>query len=51
MSDGCDSSATESVNDGDGEDETEGASDDVATEIDERTADLLNIGGKAADDG
>ena len=39
------------MNRGDGEDGVAGASDDVATEIGEETADLLNIDGEAADDG
>ena len=47
----CDSSATESMNGGDCEEDTEGASEDVATEIGERTVELLNIGGEVADDG
>ena len=51
VSGGCDSSAIESVNDGDGKDDAEGASDDVATEIGEGMVRLLNIGGEAADDG
>ena len=51
MSGGCDSSTTESVNGGDGEDYGEGASDDVATKISEGMVDLFNIGGEAADDG
>ena len=41
----------ESVNGGDGEDDTEGASDDVATEVGEGTVELLNIDCEAADDG
>ena len=51
VSSGCDSSATESMNGGDGEEDTEGASDDMATEIGEGTIELLNIGGAATDDG
>ena len=43
MSGGCDSSATELVNGGDGEDNAEGASDDAMTEIGKRVANLLNI--------
>ena len=43
MSGGCDSSATELVNGGDGEDNAEGASDDAMTEIGKRMANLLNI--------
>ena len=50
MSGGCDSSATESVNGGDDEDDAKGTSDDVATEIGEGTAKLWNIGGEATDD-
>ena len=42
---------TKLVNSGDGEDGVEGASDDVATEMGEDTAELLNIDGEAADDG
>ena len=51
VSGGCDSSATESVNGDHGEDDGEGASDDAVTEIGERMANLLNIGGKTTDDG
>ena len=49
MNGGWDSSATELVNGGDGEDDAEGTSDEMATEIGE--ANLMNIGGEAADDG
>ena len=38
------------MNGDDGEDDVEGASDDVATEIGEEMVDLLNIRGEAADD-
>ena len=41
----------ELVNGGDSEDDTEGASDDVATEVGEGTVELMNIGCEAADDG
>ena len=51
MSGGCDNSATELANGGDGEDNAEGASDDAVTEIGKRMANLLNIGGETADDG
>ena len=50
VSGGCDSSATESMNGGDGEEDTEGARDDVATEIGEGMVEVLNISGEAADD-
>ena len=51
MSGGYDSSATDLVNGGDGEDIAEGACDDAMTEIGKRVANLLNIGGEMADDG
>ena len=51
VSGGCDSSVTESMNGGDGEEDTEGASDDVATEIGEGMVEVFNISGEAADDG
>ena len=51
MSGGRDSSATETIHGGDGEEDTEGASDDVATEISEGMMEVLNIGGEAGDDG
>ena len=39
------------MNSGDGEVDAEGTSDDVMTKISEGTAQLLNIVGKATDDG
>ena len=39
------------MNGGDGEVDAEGTSDDVMTKISEGTVQLLNIGGKATDDG
>ena len=39
------------MNGGDGEDDAEGARDDVATEVGEKTVELLNIGCETADDG